>query len=85
VFGNLKQLCGLTDGNLSRHLLVLEEAHLIEITKRTALGRTQTVCRLTSAGRRRFLAYLGVLEQVLADAVRGPRGLAPEDLAGARR
>jgi DNA-binding transcriptional ArsR family regulator len=30
VFGDLKQMCGLTDGNLSRHLQVLEEAGLIE-------------------------------------------------------
>ena len=29
VFGDLKQMCGLTDGNLSRHLQVLEEAGLI--------------------------------------------------------
>jgi len=28
VFGTLKQMCGLTDGNLSRHLQVLEEARL---------------------------------------------------------
>jgi hypothetical protein len=26
AFGDLKQLCGLTDGNLSRHLRVLHEA-----------------------------------------------------------
>ena len=29
AFGDLKQLCGLTDGNLSRHLLVLQEAGLV--------------------------------------------------------
>lgn len=68
VFASLKQLCGLTDGNLSRHLLVLEQAKLIDISKRTLLGRSQTVCRITGEGRRRFLAYLGVLEQVLLDA-----------------
>jgi DNA-binding transcriptional ArsR family regulator len=87
VFAHLKQLCGLTDGNLSRHLLVLEEARLIETAKRVMLGRTQTICRITPEGRRRFLAYLGVLEQVLADASSGLRteGLAPNGLAGARR
>ena len=30
TFGDLKQLCSLTDGNLSRHLRVLEKAQLIE-------------------------------------------------------
>ncbi len=34
-FGELKQLCGLTDGNLNRHLQVLEEAKLIVISKNT--------------------------------------------------
>ena len=33
AFADLKQLCGLTDGNLSRHLQVLEEAAVVEITK----------------------------------------------------
>ena len=30
VFGDLRRLCGLTDGNLSRHLHVLQEAGLVE-------------------------------------------------------
>ena len=33
AFADLKQLCGLTDGNLSRHLQVLQEARLVEISK----------------------------------------------------
>ena len=33
VFADLKRLCGLTDGNLSRHLQVLEEAGLVDIVK----------------------------------------------------
>ncbi len=32
AFADLKQLCGLTDGNLSRHLQVLQEARLVEVT-----------------------------------------------------
>ena len=31
VFGDLRRLCQLTDGNLSRHLAVLQEAGLVEI------------------------------------------------------
>lgn len=67
-FGELKQLCGLTDGNLSRHLAVLEEAGLVEITKGYLGNRPHTTCRLTASGRRRFLDYLGVLERVVRDA-----------------
>jgi DNA-binding MarR family transcriptional regulator len=68
VFGDLKKLCGLTDGNLSRHLAVLEQAGLVEIAKGYEHNRPQTVCRITAEGRRRYLDYLAVLEQVVRDA-----------------
>ncbi len=68
VFGELKRLCGLTDGNLSRHLSVLEEAGLVDIEKGYDRNRPQTVCRVTPSGRRRYLDYLAVLEQVVRDA-----------------
>ena len=68
VFGDLKQMCALTDGNLSRHLAVLDEAGLIEIEKGYDHNRPQTVCRITPQGRRRYLDYLAVLEQVVRDA-----------------
>jgi DNA-binding HxlR family transcriptional regulator len=68
VFGDLKQLCGLTDGNLSRHLQVLQDARLVDVTKGFDRNRPQTVCRLTKQGRARYLDYLAVLEQVVRDA-----------------
>lgn len=73
AFGDLKQLCQLTDGNLSRHLRILEEAALVAIEKGFRDNRPYTVCRLTVAGRRRFLAYLAVLEGVVADAAEAAR------------
>jgi DNA-binding MarR family transcriptional regulator len=68
VFGDLKEMCALTDGNLSRHLQVLEDAGLIEIEKSYDHNRPQTICRITPQGRRRYLDYLAVLEQVVRDA-----------------
>jgi DNA-binding MarR family transcriptional regulator len=68
LFGDLKQMCALTDGNLNRHLQVLEEAKLIAITKGIQNNRPQTFCRITALGRRRYIEYLAVLEQVLLDA-----------------
>jgi len=68
TFVDLKELCALTDGNLSRHLRVLEEAKLVEILKGQEGNRPQTLCRLTSTGRKRFLEYLETLEQVVRDA-----------------
>lgn len=69
LFGDLKRLCALTDGNLSRHLDVLHEAGLVEIWKGYENRRPQTLCRLSSEGRQRFLAYLEELEQVVRDAM----------------
>jgi DNA-binding MarR family transcriptional regulator len=69
VFSELKQLCALTDGNLSRHLDVLREAGLVEIWKGFDNRRPQTLCRLTPDGRERFLEYLHELENVIRDAM----------------
>src|SRR3954451_10768854 len=70
AFADLKQLCGLTDGNLSRHLQVLQEAGMVEVIKSYEGSRAHTSCRLTKAGRRRFLDYLAVLEQLVRDAAK---------------
>lgn len=69
LFTDLKDLCQLTDGNLSRHLTVLQEAGLVEIWKGYKGRRPQTLCRLTDDGRRRFVEYVSVLESVVADAL----------------
>ena len=68
-FSDLKRLCALTDGNLSRHLDVLREAGLVEVWKGFENGRPQTLCRLSAEGRQRFVAYLEELEQVIRDAM----------------
>ena len=68
AFADLKSLCGLTDGNLSRHLQVLQEAGLVAIRKGYEGNRPLTTCRLTPDGHRRFVDYLAVLEQVVRDA-----------------
>ena len=67
-FGELKRLCALTDGNLSRHLNVLHDAGIVHIAKTFEGNRPRTTCRLTAEGRRRFAAYLGQLERVIKDA-----------------
>ncbi len=85
VFGDLKGMCGLTDGNLSRHLQVLEEAGLIDIQKGYDHNRPQTLCRITAQGRRRYLDYLQVLEQIVRDAAAVTDVTAPAlGLRGAR-
>ena len=73
TFGDLKQLCALTDGNLSRHLRVLEKGKMVEIVKGHDHNRPQTVCRITPSGRKRYLEYLATLEQVVRDAAKGTK------------
>src|SRR5215831_11476880 len=65
LFGDLKELCALTDGNLNRHLKVLQEASLVEVWKGTKHNRPQTLCRITGEGRKRFLEYIETLEKVI--------------------
>jgi DNA-binding HxlR family transcriptional regulator len=68
AFNDLRRLCGLSDGNLSRHIQVLAEAGLVEVTKSFEQNKPQTRCRITETGRARYLDYLAVLEQVVRDA-----------------
>ncbi|HTC52906.1 MAG TPA: transcriptional regulator [Steroidobacteraceae bacterium] len=72
-FADLKAMCALTDGNLSRHLQVLRSAKLIEITKDLDHSRPHTFCRISASGRKRYLEYLAVLEQVIRDVVAGEK------------
>ena len=69
LFNDLKSLCALTDGNLSRHLQILQEAGLVQVWKGFKGKRPQTLCRITTAGKTRFRDYLNILEHVIADAL----------------
>ena len=77
LFNDLKELCTLTDGNLSRHLQVLHDAGLVEVWKGVRKNRPQTLCRLTDEGRKRFLGYITVLENVVADALSAAKAAEP--------
>ena len=87
VFSDLKRLCAHTDGNLARHLQALQEAGVVEVTKSVARSRPQTLCQITPEGRRRFLEYLAVLDQVVREAAAAAKAHPDEDalpgLAGA--
>lgn len=69
VFTELKALCALTDGNLSRQLQLLQETGFVETWKGTRNNRPQTLVKLTETGRKRFLEYISVLEGLVADAL----------------
>lgn len=83
LFNDLKALCALTDGNLSRQLQVLQEAGFVEVWKGFRNKRPQTLCRLTPDGRKRFVEYINTLESVVSDALSAARreGKAPRSPA----
>jgi DNA-binding MarR family transcriptional regulator len=88
LFNDLKALCKLTDGNLSRQLQLLQEAALVEVRKGFKNNRPQTLVRMTEPGRERFLEYIAVLENVVADAVQASKhapATEPPTVTGARR
>lgn len=72
VFGELRELCTLTDGNLSRHLQTLQEAGLVEIWKGQRDNYPQTLVRLSEIGRKKFSSYLSELQRVLEQAALQP-------------
>jgi DNA-binding transcriptional ArsR family regulator len=68
AFVDLKERCDLTDGNLSRHLKVLEEAGSVKIKKEFVKSRPRTTLFCTHKGRTSFIQYLKALEEVLKKA-----------------
>jgi len=87
LFNDLKELCSLTDGNLSRQIQLLQESGFVEVWKGYNNNRPQTLCRLTPSGQERFLEYIAVLEDVVSNAMKSskadmaddamPEGLSP--------
>lgn len=66
-FTELQDACGLTDGNLSRHLAALADVDIVSVSKESNGGRPATICRITRGGRTRFLVYIDELESVVRD------------------
>lgn len=83
--GKFNQLCALTDGNLNRHLTVLEVANLLAIATILKRGRPQSVCRITAPGGRRYGAYLAVLQHVVPDASSAIKAETPRAAVPPRR
>jgi len=67
-FVDLKRLCDLTDGNLSRHVKVLQDAGFVTVEKGYEKNRPHTHCMITAEGQKQFFDYVSVLEKVVKDA-----------------
>ncbi|WP_455383097.1 transcriptional regulator [Salinispira pacifica] len=72
-FTELRDLCGLTDGNLSRHVHKLAEAGLVKMEKRFVRGVPNTTIQVTSFGIERFSQYVEELARIVDEANRAVR------------
>jgi DNA-binding MarR family transcriptional regulator len=64
-FAYLKEILDLTDGNLSRHLQVLEEAGLVVIEKDYQGKRPRTRVRSTRRGRKALADHLKTMQDLI--------------------
>ena len=61
----LKNLTGLTWGNLSAHVSKLQEAGYVDVEKTIVNKKTHSVAKLTKEGRKAFDAYKEKMKEVL--------------------
>jgi predicted ArsR family transcriptional regulator len=64
-FGYLRDALGLTPGNLSRHLTVLEDAGMVQVEKGYEGRRPRTWVRITGQGRAALAAELAALTELM--------------------
>lgn len=67
-FGALREMLGVADSVLSKHLKVLHDAGYVEVTKPTGRGRVRTWVCLTPEGRRAYAGHVTALKQVIGGA-----------------
>ena len=65
-FGFLKDALSLTDGNLSRHVQVLEVAGYVQVNKTFVGRRPRTWISATKAGRVAFASEVAALRELIA-------------------
>ena len=66
-FNALKELLGLTDGNLASHLKALELQEIIGVSKQFIGRKPSTTYRATESGRSLFKQHLAALEELIGN------------------
>ncbi len=66
-FNALKDLLGVTDGNLASHLKALEKNELILVSKQFVGRKPNTTYKASDYGKSSFKKHLNALEQLLKD------------------
>jgi DNA-binding MarR family transcriptional regulator len=64
-FTELRDTLAMTDGNLTSHMRTLQEAGYVSVSKSYENNRPLTTCSLTAAGKKAFVNYVDLLEQIV--------------------
>jgi DNA-binding MarR family transcriptional regulator len=64
-FNDLKQMLGVTDGNLASHMVNLEENGYIKVHKGFIGRKTNTTYSITRAGEKAFKDHIEALENMI--------------------
>ncbi len=65
AFTELRDMLGMTDGNLTTHIRTLQQSGYVSVAKSYQNSRPLTKCSLTPAGRKAFAEYINLLEQIV--------------------
>ena len=65
AFTDLRDVLGMTDGNVTAHTRTLQQAGYLAVTKSYRAGRPLTTFALTETGRAAFAEYIALLGQIV--------------------
>jgi DNA-binding HxlR family transcriptional regulator len=66
-FNTLKELLGLTDGNLASHLKALEQQDIVMVSKQFVGRKPSTTYKASDRGRDLFRQHLAALEELISN------------------
>jgi DNA-binding MarR family transcriptional regulator len=66
-FNDLKEILGVTDGNLATHIAVLDRHKYLNVKKSFVGRRPRTTYTITESGSKAFAGHVDALEQVIRE------------------
>lgn len=69
-FAKLREITGVSDSVLSKHLAALSDEGYVKLSKSPISGRSRTWASFTRAGRKAFADHMKVLQALVASAER---------------
>ncbi len=67
-FNSMKELLGITDGNLASHTKALEKEKYIDVIKQFIGKKPNTRYKITSLGKKAFQSHIDALEKLIQNS-----------------